>query len=57
MQHYACRGAFNVRSAMSCNSFGGLRVDLAIAQGFWNEISDSASRLLCPNPKRYSCIY
>jgi DNA invertase Pin-like site-specific DNA recombinase len=31
-QRYACRGAFNARAEMSCISFGGMRVDRAIAQ-------------------------
>jgi DNA invertase Pin-like site-specific DNA recombinase len=30
-QRYACRGAFNARAEMSCISFGGMRVDLAVA--------------------------
>jgi Flp pilus assembly protein TadG len=31
-QRYACRGAFNARAEMSCISFGGVRVDHAVAQ-------------------------
>jgi DNA invertase Pin-like site-specific DNA recombinase len=31
-QRYACRGAFNARAEMSCISFGGMRVDRAVAQ-------------------------
>jgi len=31
-QRYACRGAFSERAEMSCISFGGMRVDRAIAR-------------------------
>jgi DNA invertase Pin-like site-specific DNA recombinase len=31
-QRYACCGAFNARAEMSCISFGGMRVDRAVAQ-------------------------
>ena len=31
-QRYACRGAFSERAEMSCISFGGLRIDRAIAR-------------------------
>jgi DNA invertase Pin-like site-specific DNA recombinase len=31
-QRYACRGAFSERAEMSCISFGGMRVDHAVAQ-------------------------
>jgi DNA invertase Pin-like site-specific DNA recombinase len=35
-QRYACRGAFSARAEMSCISFGGMRIDRAVA----NEILD-----------------
>ena len=31
-QRYACRGAFSERAEMSCISFGGMRIDRAIAK-------------------------
>ena len=31
-QRYACRGAFSERAAPSCISFGGMRIDQAVAR-------------------------
>ncbi len=51
-QRYACRGAFSERAEMSCISFGGMRIDRAIAAEVLERVKPLGIEATCvPKPR------